>query len=390
MRKTRYNITIASLIAKYPKDELTERESLILSNWLAASGSNKVLFDDLINNVDSNLEERKKALSTAKKEKLWNRIENKTNQRRANLISALQMAASIILICGAFTLIYLKKNPYLLMAKQNLYVAESNIVKCPTLITDDKEILLDKSLNIDQNNVNLRTTGESGLIYKTMNSDNSNIKVSYHTIVVPKGSEYKLMLADGTHVWLNSDTKLKYPTSFKGKYRKVFLEGEAFFDVTKDKEHPFIVKVHDVDVKVLGTSFNVNSYDKGGNITTTLVEGKVKIENQKSNISKIIYPNEQLVFSNDKLSFIVHKVDTRLYTAWKTGRFVFSEDRLESIMNRLSRTYDVEVRFENEKLKDLHFSGDLLKYKKIDNLLEILELTNRVEFLKKNHIILVK
>lgn len=390
MEKTRYNITIATLIAKHTEGTLSDVEKKQLSNWLESSNSNKILFNDLINNIDSNLEVRHNTLSKINKDKLWNRIDNKTNPKRANLISALQMVASIVIICSAFTLIYMKKNPYLLMSKVDLCEIERNVIKCPTLITGDKEILLDKNLNIVQNDVNLISSNDKGLVYETNNSSNPIKDVSYHTIVVPKGTNYKLALSDGTKVWLNSDTKLKYPTSFKGKYRKVFLEGEAYFDVKKDKNHPFIVKVNEVDVKVLGTSFNVNSYEENGNIKTTLVEGKVQIEHKRLHVSKIIYPNEQLVLSNDKSDFIVHKVDTKLFTAWKMGRFVFCEDRLDNIMERLSRIYDIEVRFDSASLKDLHFSGDLLKYRNVDSILEMLEITNKVRFIRKGKVVIVK
>jgi len=390
MRQIKDNISLASLIAKYTRGALSEKESMELEKWIASSESNNALFNKLTGNTLSNIKHRKTILESANKEMVWNKIESSLRKKkRTRIISVLQVAASILLIVGAFTLVLINKNPYSIMEKTSGKVVISKNLS-PTLITSDgKAFSLDKKIKLSHQNVSILNNNKK-LVYEKSTQAVKPVKATYNTIIVPKGADYKLQLADGTEVWLNSDTKLKYPSSFQGKNRKVYLEGEAFFDVTKDKSHPFIVNVNDVNVKVLGTSFNVNGYKDASEITTTLVEGKVKVESNVSKSSRIILPNEQLVFNTKSGDYIKQKVDTRLYTAWRNGRFVFCEESLEDIMRRLSRIYDIEVFYMHKEVKNLKFSGDLSRYKDIEKIFEMLEVTKKVKFSKKNNTVIIE
>ena len=185
---------------------------------------------------------------------------------------------------------------------------------------------------------------------------------------IPKGGEFKLQLADGTRVYLNSATDLRYPVAFTGSERRVYLKGEAYFEVAKDAEHPFIVVTDDVQVRVYGTSFNVNTLGADG-VRTVLVEGKVGIRGQDSDREYVLKPNELAFYDWNSRDMKIETVDPDLYTLWRKGIFVFERETLENIMNILSLWYDMEVFFQSESAKQLHFSGHMKRYEQIEDIL---------------------
>ncbi|MFR1240458.1 MAG: FecR family protein, partial [Butyricimonas faecihominis] len=192
--------------------------------------------------------------------------------------------------------------------------------------------------------------------------------VDTNVLRIPKGGEFKLQLADGTQVYLNSATDLRYPVAFTGSERRVYLKGEAYFEVAKDAEHPFIVVTDDVQVRVYGTSFNVNTLGADG-VRTVLVEGKVGIRGQDSNREYVLKPNELAFYDRNSRDMKIETVDPDLYTLWRKGIFVFERETLENIMNTLSLWYDMEVFFQSESAKKLHFSGHMKRYEQIEDIL---------------------
>ena len=186
-------------------------------------------------------------------------------------------------------------------------------------------------------------------------------KAEYYTLNVPYGEKYSIVLPDGTKVFLNAGTTLRYPDHFEGGSREVYLNGEAYLEVTKDAEHPFVVKTEEVEVKVLGTVFNVNAYPEGEWVRTTLVEGKVEAV-----------------------------CGGRLFTSWKDGYYEFEEMELGELMPLLGRWYAVGVDFEEPELKRLKFSGRLQRYETVADLVKMLEYTGDVVFEVKNDRILVR
>lgn len=205
-----------------------------------------------------------------------------------------------------------------------------------------------------------------------------NDKIIYNTIIVPRGGEYKLELADGTLVWLNSDSELRYPVTFNGKQREVRLKGEGYFQVSPNPEKPFRVMAGEMAVKVLGTSFNVNAYQDRGNILTTLVSGKVDIQDISGNSLAVMEPDRQADFRNGKVS--VKEVDAAKCVTWVNGKFYFDEMALEDIMLQLQRWYDMEVFFTDEKLKSHPFTGVIRRNLTAERTFEIIEKTTRVKF----------
>lgn len=214
--------------------------------------------------------------------------------------------------------------------------------------------------------------------------------IEYNKIIVPRGGEYNLVLADGTSVMINSDSKLSVPDRFEGKERRVRLEGEALFHVAQDVEHPFIVETDGGDVTVLGTVFNVNAYSGEDYVQTTLVEGRVAFQGKGMTEARTIAPGEQITYDVQTNSVNVEKVDTRIYTAWTEGKWIIEGERLDEIMKQLARWYDVTVFYQNAEAKDLVFTGDLEKYSNCNVILDIISMTTNVEFELKDRVIIVK
>lgn len=214
--------------------------------------------------------------------------------------------------------------------------------------------------------------------------------IEYNKIIVPKGGEYNLVLADGTSVIINSDSKLSVPDRFEGKERRVYLEGEALFHVARDEEHPFIVETNGGDVAVLGTVFNVNAYSDEDYVQTTLVEGSVAFQGKGMTDARTISPGEQITYDVQANSINVERVNTSIFTAWTEKKWIIEGKRLDEIMKQLTRWYDITVFYQNPEAKELIFTGDLEKYDECNVVLDIISMTTNVEFELKEGVIVVK
>jgi len=211
-------------------------------------------------------------------------------------------------------------------------------------------------------------------------------EVKYNTLKIPRGGEYFLILSDSTKVWLNSETSLRFPVQFAGNARSVELTGEAYFEVTKNKDVPFVVSSGNQEVKVLGTQFNISSYADDQQIRTTLVEGRVELSLTDNPESKLVLnPNEQSIVGQNTNQISKRSVDASQYVAWKDGRFVFKDQMLGNIMKTLSKWYNVDVNFSREDLKQLKFTGNLERYADFSDILKKIERTNEVKFAITNN-----
>ncbi len=237
---------------------------------------------------------------------------------------------------------------------------------------------------------------ESSITYSTSGdriaiNDNESIeqssKDSYNTIIVPYGKRTYITLSEGTKVWLNSGSKLTYPVAFTGDKREVHLIGEAIFDVTHNKQKPFYVITNDYDIKVLGTVFNVSSYQDDAYTSTALEQGSVEIKYATSSIfgkSRIkIKPGTLAVYNNQNKSIQSRSVDVSKYMSWRDGKFIFKKERLDVIVKKLSRYYNVSISIKNEALKKETFSGHLDLKDNIDKVLEIISETTDLKFEKE-------
>lgn len=221
------------------------------------------------------------------------------------------------------------------------------------------------------------TVNETGNVSYEARGDVRDEKDVMNRIEVPRGGEFSLELEDGSRVWLNAGSELSYPARFKGKQRVVYLKGEAYFDVMRNEEKPFVVQVEDVQVKVLGTEFNVTAYGNG-KVETVLVEGAVSMNHGEKKV--LLKPNQKGMFEADDNLISVEDVDVLPYVAWKNGDFIFKDESLESIMDKLSRWYDLEVFYRNEELRNIHLSGNLKRYKDVRELFRSFEKISDARF----------
>jgi len=210
-------------------------------------------------------------------------------------------------------------------------------------------------------------------------------EVIFNTINIPRGGQYSLSLPDGSKVWLNAATSFKFPTQMNGKERIVELDGEAYFEVAKSQQ-PFLVKVRDMQVEVLGTHFNIMAYKDEANINTTLLEGKVKLSNGTNDV--ILKPGQQGLYTQ-AAGFKVRTADTDQALAWKNGYFNFNDEELTSVMRKISRWYNVDIQYNNKNSK-LSYMGVISRSKNVSDVLNMLSLTGTVQFkIEERHITVI-
>ncbi|RKE00229.1 FecR family protein [Marinifilum flexuosum] len=384
MKDLNSGFKIADLIVKRLEDRLTDEECQYLEEWKQANEENSILFQKLSMNPEKQYLERESKLEKSNKKANWDKIQAKIKKGKVRKLNMnfLKIAAVLILTIGS-TLFFSN------LLDNNVSSVINPGKQQAILITSDGErYQLDEEVIIKEGDVFISNKTQELIYQKKSNITKSQL--TYNTIIIPKGGEYKLTLMDGTRIWLNSNSKLRFPSEFGSGIRKVELKGEAFFEVAKDSVHPFVVNANKAQVKVLGTSFNVNAYLDLNEIVTTLVEGKVEVSDTLFGNKVKLLPNEQYRFNKSNGKTLKQVVDTEIYTAWKDGRFVFENESLEDIMIRLSRWYNVEVSFLNESVKELRFSGDLTRYDNIDQILELIEVTQKVKFTIKDRALWVE
>ena len=255
--------------------------------------------------------------------------------------------------------------------------------KAVLTLSDGSKIILEdakKGLLANQAGVSIQKTADGELLYsfaKNMRRipEANPSEVIYNKIETPFGGKYQINLPDGSKVWLNSASSLRFPAFFSGKTREVELNGEAFFDVAKNPDMPFKVITKDQIVEVLGTQFNINSYADEESFKTTLIEGSVKVIYK----DRVILLNPGQQFQPSLKSSKVIEADTEEVTAWKDGYFLFKDEDIQSIMRKISRWYNVDVSYSGE-IPDVGFGGNISRSKGIDEVLNVLQLTDAVHF----------
>lgn len=358
---------IEALILKYDQGLCDEREKGLLETWYAEWN-----MDKLVDIADEAFQEdlsliRHKTLAAIhpapKAVVIWPKI-------------AAVAAIAIVIGTGWF---YFKK-PVVDQSQQQASttdVAPGSIGATLTL-ANGKKIKLGVSNSGELANeagVTITKTAQGELIYEVSNPiDEASDKIN--TLSTTNGETYRVRLPDKTEVWLNAASQLKYPASFTNDTeRRVELQGEAYFQVTKDKNHPFIVSTNQQQIKVLGTHFNVRGYANEP-IKTTLVEGSVQVSNPMS--AKVLKPGQQsTLFANG--NFVVGPSDMVLDLAWKNNEFMFESESIENVMKMVERWYNVEVVYVG-KISAEKFGGGVSRFDKVSKVLELLERTGAVKF----------
>lgn len=238
-------------------------------------------------------------------------------------------------------------------------------------LSNGSTVVLDSTGNgfvTQQSNTQIVKTAKGQLSYTTLNQNSKELV--YNSVSIPRGGQYQLVLPDGTKVWLNADSSIRFPVAFVGKERKVTITGEAYFEVAKDKKKPFIVSSANMDVEVLGTHFNVSAYAEESIVKTTLLEGSVKINNKKSEF--YLVPGQQSQLNNSGQFSIKNNIDVDKEIAWTKGKFQFNSNTIQEIMLQLSRWYDVEVIYQG-KVSSETFSAIIKRSSNISQVLKLME-----------------
>ncbi len=385
MEKFNQHYEISTLVLKHLRSELNTAEHEKLEKWLLESDHNRKLFEKITNQDFINPELI--LLSENDSNAAWKKIEKATKQDsniisvRRNYRKIVRYAAVIALLIVSAALLYQIKTAH--YGKYN-GLTENDIPpggnKATLTLANGTKIALDDVNNGElarQQNVAITKTAGGQIVYHAdLSEANSSGKEIFNTISTPRGGQYQLILPDGTKVWLNSMSSLKFPAAFTGKERRVELSGEGYFEVSKNKEMPFTVKASEVDVRVLGTQFNISAYEDEKLIKTTLIEGSVKIA--RGNHTKMLVPGMQAICDGTD-NIKITDADAGEAVAWKNGYFLFRNEPIEDLMLTISRWYDVDVKYEGS-MEGKVFGGKFSKKGSLSELLKSLELTGTVKF----------
>jgi transmembrane sensor len=363
------------LIDKYLIGEASKEEEQLLLNFFDSFQS-EVEWNEKLYGVKHQLEEKMlKRLQAAIK------VQAKSTHAGIRFLSLKNIAAAIIAFALITTAVFyifkpIAKQPLIALQKPIKFDAEPGSNKAILTLANGSKLVLNAAKNgvlAKNRQISIKKTKDGQLIYlvestKDINADST---VAYNTISTPVGGQYQVILPDGTMVWLNAASSLKFPTVFKGRQRVVELTGEAYFEVAKNRDMPFSVNVNDMQVKVLGTHFNIMAYTNEPAIKTTLLEGSVALSNGL--VNNTLKPGQQGVL-NKRGEIKVLNVDAAHYIAWKNGYFEFNRSNIREIMNQLSRWYGTEVSYTGN-IPDDEFVGRIERSAKLSQVLHILQLS---------------
>ena len=378
MPHTKKELELLGMIKRYTEGKATAEEIHFLDLYFEN-------FENHPEFLETKSEEERKAIG----ENLWAKIMDATFfplKKRGKTIPItsknwykVAVAASVILLVAV--------GMYFFMSTHSTKIAKNTTQKkfdndispggynATLTLANGSTIILNNAQNgtiTQQGNAKILKLANGQLAYNSLNEKPK--EVLYNTITTPRGGQYQLTLSDGTKVWLNAASSLRYPASFSGKERRVELTGEGYFEVAHNAEMPFHVKVNNMDVSVLGTHFNVNAYGDEGVMKTTLLEGSVKVNEGNENV--LITPGEQAQVKNSTDKIEVKKdVDVDAVVAWKNGLFHFENADVQTVMRQLSRWYDVEVIYKGV-IPEREFEGEMQKNLNLSQVLKLLSQNN--------------
>lgn len=373
------------LISKSFREQLNPEEQERLEDWLAASPDHRRFYAKAQRGGETDPEVGLgQELLAQKRRELMQKIGRKAGKGRSLKVWMRYAAILVLPVALAVTLWMQLEKPGGETMQPTKIVAGAG--RAVLELHDGRTYILDTVQTIETGmEGNMAHAGRKQLEYDRRDAE----EVVYNKMLVPRGGEYQLKLADGSRVWLNSATKLSYPVAFPKDARVVYLTGEAYFEVAHDTTRPFIVVSDDIRVKVYGTEFNINT-QREGTIQTTLVNGKVGITVSSTGVETMLKPSQMAEFSVADGTMRVEDVDTYPYTAWKDGEFVFQDETIEEILERLSLWYDVEVFYANNDVKSQRFTGIIARFSDISDVLYLIGETATVNFSIQNRTIVVK
>lgn len=393
---------LTKLIRKYLSDEATEEEKHKVEQWYDSFDESDIdiLRNDALDSHESvvwSLKEIRKKI-----------IERQT--KKGYLFSAKKKkfsmgyrwaAAAILLLISGSIYFFISNNKRSISLKN---IAQKTIKrdilpggnKAILTLANGQKIVLDSTqkgmLSVPGNTKIVKV--DNGLLkYQKSKIIDQKSKIKYNTVTTPRGGVYRVVLPDGSKVWLNASSSIHFPTTFVGKKRKVEITGEAYFEISPDINKPFIVKVNDIKIKVLGTHFNVMAYDNEAEIKTTLLEGAVRVTADsdmlnapKNRQSVVLKPGQQAIIrknkDDNKKIILNNNINLNQTVAWKNNLFWFQNTDINEVMKQLSRWYDVDIKMK-EKIPDL-FTGSIPRNITFSKMFEILQMTGSIHYKIKN------
>lgn len=367
------------LLEKYKNGQISQEELLRLQTMVAGNDYEPEIKADILRALQQAPQSN---WAAEEGDEILQHILQSSPRRRDNIRHLKQYAAAAAilgatLLAGGFYLNRVK-HPAPMVAQQHPPLAPGSN-KAMLVLADGSTIPLDSANTgalAKQGDARIVNSGQ-GLAYE---AEGAGAAVVYNTVVTPRGGQYQLTLADGSKVWLNAASSIRFPTAFNGKERLVEISGEGYFQIAPNAQQPFRVKVKgpaDMEVNVLGTSFNIMAYADEQTITTTLESGAVQLVHD--NVRSILQPGYDGSLSPGNPNFQIGKADLEQALAWKEGKFRFRNTSIQTIMRQMARWYNIEVSYQGD-LSDIRLTGIISRRENAAALLEILSSTKRVHF----------
>jgi len=334
----------------------------------------KSYFEKSFNNELSSEEVEKKQRS------IWQKIDSTLGQQdRKRRYVPFAIAATIAALFGVAALLYFT---YPTASDMEILAGHWSIEEqknTQLILSDEETIIMEEEESV------IDYTDGGAIVVNTNMNEHKKVS-AYNSLIVPYGKRSKLMLEDGTTVWVNSGSKLIYPVTFTDKNREVYLEGEAYFEVSEDKSKPFIVQTKIMDIKVLGTGFNITAYGNEDKASAVLVHGSIELNVNKhalfSSKKKVILPQERAIYDAKGNTLNVKDVDTEFYVSWKDGYMKFNNSKLKTIIDRMEKYYDVHISIRDADLLGKTFTGKLDLKQDIDEVINIICATTSLTYTK--------
>ena len=392
------SLHIAELIVRKMVGSITSNEQQELDRWISSEPENQRIYQRVMD-PKSQLDKlevyrmfnKEKVRSALEDELFGSKIIQFTPRRIMRFAAAILLP---VLLAGAIA-IYLFRTPASIPLAQIDNVIQPGKEQAVLVLSDGRKVELSQSIQMNsvKDGNALIAEQQDRIIYSSATPDAQQGNVVYNELRIPRGGTYALQLSDGTSIRLNAGSSLRFPATFSDTARDVYLQGEAYFEVTHTGQ-PFTVHAENSETRVLGTSFNISAYSDDLIEVTTLVEGKVEVTATKepgtASTSLILTPNEQARFNKEEQVISKSEVDASGFVSWIDGKMEFHNESLEMVMQKLSRWYNFEYRFQSDEARNYHFSARLERDASISSILEMLEMTTEVKFSLEEEVIVIK
>ena len=370
---------ISALISKSMLDTITQEEEIRLAQWRSFSGQNRELFDKITTNFHQRVlsEERLNVALGLK------RIEHKIQRakRKRIYIRVASVAASLLLLfAGVETLRQHAPMPETYLAFNGNEVLPGKVQAI--LIAEGQEIQIDSSMELLISNGTVVSDKHGNRLYASKEIDETDFAGTEMHIQIPRGGEYLLTLSDGTKVWLNSDTQIRYPNRFNPNFREITIAGEAYLEVAHNPNVPFYVHINQLKVRVTGTSFVVCNYDNEDDLSVSLLDGDVQVESPSdSSVWASLSPMKQFTINKRTQALKITSFDADKVLDWKNHLFIFDNEKLSSIVRKLERWYNIDIEVD-ESLQNKRYYGILDRHENLEPIVDILTHTGELEVVK--------